>query len=156
MMDVRQQIFGEFEDQHGDAAAEFGSICPSHDDYIWTTVASSNPDPGAVGDATISAYHACDRTREDRANEIFEEVLAPLYQKHMDMGYLSSWGFYAHRMGGPFRRLETFSGADRMTLLTMQNAIYSEAGETNPLAMQEFNQICNWHVDYMWNNVTQQ
>jgi hypothetical protein len=74
----------------------------------------------------------------------------------MDMGHLSSWGFYAHRSGGRFRRLETFSGADHMTLLNMQAAILGEANENNAVAMQEFNQICNSHVDYMWNNATQQ
>jgi hypothetical protein len=52
--------------------------------------------------------------------------------------------------------LETFSGADHMTLLNMQAAILGEANENNAVAMQEFNQICNSHVDYMWNNATQQ
>lgn len=155
MMDVREQMVEEFTSQHGDAAAELSAACPGHDDYIWTGVATSTPDPTALGQATISTYHACDRSREGRTNEIFEEVLAPLYQKHMDMGHLASWGFYAHRSGGRFRRLETFSGADHKTLLNMQNAIYEEAGRTNALAMNEFNQICSSHVDYMWSNATQ-
>ena len=154
MMDVREQIGDEFTSQHADENAELGSVCPGHDDYIWTGVANSNPDPDAVGTATLSAYHVCDRTREGRADEIFEEVLAPLFQKHMDMGHLSSWGFYAHRSGGKFRRLETFSGADHKTLLAMQTAIYEEAGENNPLEVQEFFQICNSHEDYMWSNAT--
>jgi hypothetical protein len=156
MMDVRAQIVEELTTQHAEAAAELGSICPSHDDYIWTSVATSSPDPDAIAGATLSTYHACDRSREGRANQIFREVLAPLYQKHMDMGHLSSWGFYAHRSGGRFRRLETFSGADHMTLMNMQAAILGEANENNAVAMQEFNQICDWHVDYMWNNATQQ
>ncbi len=125
-------------------------------DYIWTGVSNSTPDPDLIGPATLSAYHSCERSREGRADEIFEEVLAPLYQKHMDLGHVASWGFYAHRLGGIFRRLETFSGADHTTLLNMQNAIYQEASETNALAMQEFNQICGWHTDYMWDNTTQQ
>ena len=81
--------------------------------------------------------------------------MAPLYQKHMDMGHLASWGFYSHRFGGIFRRLETMSGPDHKTLLQMQNAINGEAIETNALAFNEFRQICSWHSDYMWNNATQ-
>ncbi len=157
MIDARTQIGEEFAGEHADAAAELGTICPGHDDYIWIGIATSPVNPDALaGPASLSTYYACDQSREGRTNEIFEEVLAPLYQKHMDMGHIASWGFYAHRSGGIFRRLGTFSGADHKTLLTMENAILTEAGETNPLAMNEFRQICNWHVDYMWNNATQE
>ncbi len=157
MMNVRDQIIEEITSQHADAMSGLSAACPGHDDYIWTGVATSAAAAtSAVGSATLSAYHACDRSREGRADEIFRNVLAPLYQKHMDMGHIATWGYYAHRAGGIFRRLETFSGADHATLLNMQNAIYEEAGNTSPLAMQEFNQICSWHTDYMWNNATQQ
>ena len=70
------------------------------------------------------------------------------------LGHLASWGFYSHRSGGRFRRLETMSGADHMTLLNMQTAIYQEAQETDPFAFREFREICNSHTDYMWNNTT--
>lgn len=157
MMSVRQQIVDEFTNQHAAAAADLAAACPGHDDYIWTGVSTSGASTGdTIGSASISAYHACDRSREARADEIFESVLAPLYQKHNDMGHIATWGFYAHRMGGIFRRLETFSGPDHTTLLNMQAAIYQEAGNTNPLAMQEFNQICSWHQDYMWTSGAQQ
>lgn len=156
MMDAREAIVGEIGANHAAEMAELQTICPSHDDYIWQGIANSPPDVNAVGAASISAYHACDRSREARADELFTEVLAPLYQKHMDMGHLSSWGYYGHRLGGQFRRLETMSGADHKTLLAMQDAIYGEAEETNPEAMQEFNSICSWHDDYMWENLGQQ
>ena len=156
MMTVRQQIVDEFTGQHATVANDLATACPGHDDYIWTSVSTSGlPNPDVLGAATISAYHACDRSREGRADEIFEQVLAPLYQKHVDMGHIATWGYYAHRIGGVFRRLETFSGADHATLLSMQGAIYQEAGDTNPLAMREFNEICNWHSDYLWTNATQ-
>ena len=40
-------------------------------------------------------------------------------------------------------------------LMAMQTAIYEEAGENNPLQIQELLQICNSHVDYMWSNAGQ-
>ncbi len=36
----------------------------------------------------------------------------------------------------------------------MQTAIAQEANANNPLAMNEFREICSWHTDYMWNNIT--
>lgn len=156
MMETRAQIEQEFIEGHPAEAAQLNSACPSHDDYIWQSVsASAAAGTNTVGTASISTYHVCDRSREGRADEIFVQVLAPLYQKHQDMGHLASWTFSSHRMGGIFRRLETFSGADHVTLLNMQDAIYNEAAETNPLPMQEFNQICSSHTDYMWESATQ-
>ncbi len=153
LMDVRGQIVNEFTTNHPDEAAELGTICSTHDDYIWTGLATSPPNPDKpAGPASLSAYYSCDQSREGRTNEIFEEVLQPLYEKHMGMGHLTGWGFYAHRFGGIFRRLETFSGADHKTLLAMQDAIYTEAGTNDPLAMNEFREICSWHTDYMWWN----
>ncbi len=110
------------------------------------------PDPDALGTASISTYHLCDRADEARAAQIFTDVLAPLYQKHMGMGHISSWGWFGHRSGGVFRRLETFSGADHTTLLNMQGAIY---GEADPVAMQELFEICQTHTDYTWQNITE-
>ena len=156
MMNVRTEMVAAMANEHADEAEALSTACAGHDDYIWTGVSNSTPDPDLLGPATLSAYHSCDRSREGRADEIYQNLLAPLYQKHMDMGHIASWGFYAHRAGGRFRRLETMSGPDHMTLMNMQAAIYEEANETNPLAMQEFNQICGWHSDYMWNNTNQQ
>lgn len=154
MMDTRDAIVDEITSQHADAAQELGTVCGSHDDYIWTSIATSTPDPDAVGLATLSTYYSCDMSREARTNQIFQEVLAPLYEKHREMGHLATWGFYAHRSGGIFRRLETFSGVDHKTLMNMQQAIYEEAQANNALAMNELRQICSWHQDYMWNNAT--
>ena len=154
MMQVREEIVAELSEEHADQMTELGTACPSHDDYVWFGVATTVADPSAVGTASVSSYHMCDRSREARADEIFTEVLAPLYQKHIDLGHLASYGFYAHRIGGVFRRLETVSGADHMTVLDMQGAVYGEATETQPLAMQEFSAICQSHSDYLWTNTT--
>lgn len=157
VMDAGAAINEEMRSQHPDAANELSTICPSHDDYIWIGVATAppNPDP-AAGPATLSAYYVCDPSREMRANAIFEQLMAPIYKKHTDMGHLAGWGFYSHRFGGQFRRLETFSGADHKTLLRLQNEIYQEAQETDALAFNEFRQICDSHVDYMWMNAATQ
>lgn len=156
MMDMRAAIVEELGANHAAEMTELQEACPSHDDYIWAGVANSpQADAASVGDASMSAYHSCDMSRESRADEIFSKLLAPLYQKHMDMGHLASWGYYSHRIGGIYRRLETMSGADHKTLLAMQGAIYGEAIETDAVAMAEYRSICSWHSDYMWLNAAQ-
>ena len=153
MMQVRAEVVAELsEGDEADRMTELFAACPGHDDYIWVGVDISTNNPDVIGNASVSSYHMCDRSREGRADEIFTEVLAPLYQKHIDLGHLASYGFYAHRVGGAVRRLETVSGADHTTVLNMQGAVYGEAFETNPLAVQEFTDICNTHTDYLWSN----
>ncbi len=154
MMGVREQIVEEVTSQHANAVTELGSICGSHDDYIWNGIATSTPDPDAVGNATLSTYYACDNSREGRTNQIFRDVIQPALEKHAGMGHIASWGFYGHRSGGIFRRLMTFSGPSHVSNLNMQTAVLQEANETNPLAMNEFREICSWHTDYMWDNAT--
>jgi hypothetical protein len=157
MMDMRAAMVQELTTNHPAEMNELQAACPSHDDYIWIGVVNSPAaTPDTLGGAALSAYHSCDMSREPRADEIFSELVAPLYQKHMDMGHLASWGYYSHRVGGIYRRLETMSGADHKTLLAMQNAIYEEAGEIDAVAMAEFRSICSWHSDYMWLNPSQQ
>lgn len=156
MFDMRAAIIAEFTGQHAEAAEQLSRACPGHDDYIWTNIVSSTLDTDVLGDASMSTYYVCDISKEGRTNEIFEEVIAPLYQKHIDMGHLASYGFFAHRSGGRFRRLETFSGPDHKTLMNMQDAIFEEAFTNAALQMQEFTQICGSHVDYMWENAAQQ
>ena len=43
MMDARAAIIEDLQTNHASALGELSSICPSHDDYIWTTVAASQP-----------------------------------------------------------------------------------------------------------------
>lgn len=153
MMDVRAQITDEVT-QNEEAMARLGDACGSHDDYVWVATTTSTANPEVMGTASVSSYHMCDRSREGRADQIFAEVLAPLYQKHVDMGHLASYGFYSHRIGGMFRRLETVSGPDHATVLQMQSAVYNEAMQTSPFALQEYTQICSMHTDYLWTNET--
>lgn len=152
MMAARQAIITEFTQEEEDAAERLSAACPGHDDYVWVASITSTTDAQNVGSASVSSYHMCDRSREGRADQIFRDVLAPLYQKHMDLGHLSSYGFYGHRVGGVFRRLETVSGADHVTVLNMQGAVYTEAFQNDPLAMAEFSDICQTHTDYLWSN----
>ena len=55
------------------------NLCQAHDDYIWT-VESSSQEPGeGRADAGISVYYVCDESREERADEIVESTIGPLF-----------------------------------------------------------------------------
>ena len=132
------------EDDEGD-----GGACPRHDDYIWQVENGGGGDDGrgAIG---FSVYFECDIVREGRADEIVDEYMAPVMNKIVEDGGLSSWGWNSHVIGGKYRRLHTTTAADLSTLLsgraTMLETFYAE----NSAAGAEFAEICGDHSDYIW------
>lgn len=127
-----------------------GKACKMHDDYIWQSdnVGSAGEERGPAG---FSVYYTCDQNREDRADEIVKTAFAPVYDKLVADGKLSSWGWSGHFVGGHFRRLATMTGASHKAILAARNEVidtmYAE-GENE--AGREFTDICGDHVDYMW------
>ncbi len=153
MMDTRQAIVEELRSGHGSALRELTAICPSHDDYVWNTVVASQPGADIGQDrpeAGLSTYYACNVGREERADEIFTEVIGPEIQKHVDMGHLNSWSWIAHSIGGRWRRAMVVDGPDHKTIVTMRNAIISSLQQNAGDELAEFSQICGSHSDYLW------
>ncbi len=135
------------EDDEGD-----GGACPRHDDYVWQGENSGGGDDGR-GAAGFSIYFMCDTSREDRADEIIDEHMAPIYNKLVEDGTLSSWGWLSHVIGGKYRRLLTTTAADHKTSLEARAAALEAIfGDDNELGA-EFGGICSKHTDYMWNIV---
>ena len=153
MMDARAAIIEDLQTNHASAARELASICPSHDDYIWTTVAASQPAAQLGQDrpeAGLTTYYACNSARETRADEIVQQVIGPEIQKHVDLGHLSSWSWIEHTIGGRWRRAMIIDAADHKTILTMRGAIISALQRNSADEMEEFSQICGPHTDYLW------
>lgn len=145
--DAVAEVHGE-DDPAGDAFAE---ACPRHDDYLWQVEAgTAGQERGSVG---FSVYHLCDINREERADEIVDEHIAPILDKMVEDGKLTTWGWSSHVIGGRARRLQTMTAADMGTLLSARqeaiDTIYSEDSE----AGTQFSEICGPHVDYIWNIV---
>lgn len=155
LLETRNQIIEQFEDEMAVESSEFTRICPGHDDLIWASVAGP---PTAVqlqnfGSESYSTYYICDQSRQDRADEIVEELLAPEINKLMQAGEINTWGWYAHVIGGRFRRLMTHSGTSHAALIEAVNKYNQAAGEANEAMANEFTEICNSHVDYLWNRI---
>lgn len=157
LLEVRAEIIEQAQEEQG-AFAMLNEICPSHDDYIWSRVTSSEsvadavPNPDEVG---LSTYFKCQQAHETRADEIYSEIVGPAIEAHVGMGHLTSWGWWSHDIGGEFRRIATIGGADFATILTMRDAVIGGLGESHPDEMEEFLTICPSHEDYLWGaNIT--
>ena len=152
-IDAIQAAFDAADDGDDDDADDdqmgFGQICYRHDDYIWRTVVGAG-DADASPEAGLSSYHVCDVAREERADEIVKEHVAPIMSKLVEDGKLMGWGWSVHEVGGRFRKLQTMVGADHKSVLSARaealEAIYADNNE----AGAELSDICGAHVDYMW------
>ena len=54
---------------------------------------------------SLSTYHVCKLTGQQRADEIFAEVYAPKLNELVEKGDITGWNWNEHRLGGRYRRL---------------------------------------------------
>ena len=54
----------------------------------------------SLGPVSYSTYYVCDVTRQERADEIVQQLFTPHITKLMESGQPSGWGWYAHVIGG--------------------------------------------------------
>jgi hypothetical protein len=139
------------------ALAEMNDICPTHDDYIWTRVTGSPPGGVTPGQrpARMSQYFQCDAGREARADELFNESMGPIFNRHVGDGALGSWAFNAHVVGGEYRRFLTMNAEDVASLYTHWGAAIADIQEEAPEVFEEFSSICSSHTDYQWAHLFQ-
>jgi len=129
-----------------------GVSCKSHDDYIWQVESGTvgTTERGTVG---VSVYFTCKVTEESRADEIMASDFAPIYDKLVEDGKITSWGWQSHVIGGWFRRLFTMTATDYPALMDARGeALAAQFAEDNA-AGAEFAGICANHHDYLWDIV---
>lgn len=134
------------------AAAEFGSVCSRHDDYLWRSIVGSAGtdnialERGAFG---FSTYLHCNEATESKADEIVKTVFAPIFDAEVASGSLVSWGYMEHWVGGEYRRLLTMTAKDLATLMKGRdrsvNALLAKTQEA-----AAFFASCTSHSDYIW------
>lgn len=153
ILDASGAVGEIIEDETPEAGRAFSAICSSHEDYIWRTL----PGVGSAGvtdergSAGFTVYLQCDMSREDRADEIVREVLAPVYDAHIGDGQLTSWNWLEHHVGGPWRRILALGAEDHKTLMRARDSILADLDDRrNERAMRELSEICHTHRDYMW------
>jgi hypothetical protein len=126
---------------------EFGAICNSHDDYIWSSVVGKNAEK-LRGKAAFSVYYECQVDRETQADALVKVVFAPILDKLVADGKLISWTWNEHIVGAQYRRLMSVTAADVNALMQARGSVV-EAVEKDPLA-GALDSICTSHSDYIW------
>lgn len=151
LIDAPDAIDKKMDELGGPGAEGLGTLCPLHEDYVWRTVTGSTPgdEPEERGEAGFSVYFVCNGD-ESRADEIVEQVFAPVYNKHVEEGNIVSWGWMEHFIGGKYRRIATMTATDFKALLKARSAIIGELDSNHKKAFDEFDSICGSHSDYMW------
>jgi hypothetical protein len=148
LLDAQAEMTKRLDAAGGDGDDEFGKICNAHEDYIWEVKSGSSGE--GRGDAGFSVYYNCDQSKEDRADELVANNFAPIFDRYVKEGKLTSWGWSSHWVGGHFRRLQTMTAANHKDLLKARDALVDEMYAEDSKAGAEFSEICGSHVDYMW------
>jgi hypothetical protein len=152
---VQDEIGSAVVTAHGAAAAgEFNAICGSHEDYLWQQLlAGPAPAPGAppaqpVPTFSMSTYYTCDAANLRAADQIVERSLAPILDRHVAAGNLSSWSWFGHVIGGTYHRVAIFRAPDLPKLLAGSQLVTADI-RASPEGAQ-FAALCGQHEDYIW------
>ena len=113
-----------------------------------SNVAIAQDDEGSY---IYTTYFYCDVTRQDEADELFEDVDKPIFEEAVKDGTITGWGYLAHHTGGKWRRAQYYAAGSVVDLLAAQEAIAERQEEEGD--SDEFGEICNAHDDYIWRSV---
>ena len=153
LLDASGALGEIIEESTPETGRAFSEICPVHEDYVWETAPglASAPPAGGGGDVRFSTYLTCDPSREERANQLFRDNLAPVYDRHVAQGELTGWAMLNHNVGGEYRRLLTMAAGDHKAMMRARAAIVDEIRNGRAQrAFGQINEICGPHQDYMW------
>jgi hypothetical protein len=151
VLDAQSAILKEMR-ARSKAFAEFTSICPRHEDYIWHGVASSQraeQTTPAPSTARYGIYYQCDMARQSRADTLTMQF-APILNRYVKAGGLNSWVWLEHGLGGKYRRLLLLNGGNHKAVLAASDSIVGDIMKQRPAEGREFNEICHSHQDYLW------
>ncbi|MBT8078262.1 MAG: hypothetical protein KJO31_06775 [Gammaproteobacteria bacterium] len=150
VLDNQAKIFAEIYQNNQEAGQTRTNACASHDDYIWAQIHGGGDDEDAEPKAALSVYYECDFVREEDADDIVGRTHAPVLNKLVEEGKLDYWGWLAHRVGGKYRRLQSFTGASHAEVLAARAALMEATGGPGAGG---FGDICGSHTDYLWDVV---
>jgi hypothetical protein len=122
---------------------------------IFREIYSDNREGGQAdrGDVSLSVYFVCSVADQSRADEIFAQTYAPKLNEMQEEGKIGSWGWQSHALGGEFRRLQTVTGADHASVTAARFETLQHVNQNHPGLAREFSQICDSHIDYLWDIV---
>lgn len=154
LITATEEMVAEWEETDPEAMAEFWDICEDHEDYVWNYVHGSAPADEVARQrptAGMSVYWVCDEGRGPLIDLLSEEVFAEAWNAQVEAGLIDSWSWYAHFIGDKYRRLLVTDGANHNDLLAARDNVLDWIGNNAANLAGEFSNVCNGHVDYLWN-----
>ena len=123
-----------------------GCLC-----LLFAMAAGAEDKPAEV--FVYSTYHNCDFSKQDRADELFDQSQKPQFEAAIKDGSVTSYGWMAHNTGGQWRRVDYFTAGSVQALLDAQKKMAAEEDAKAKKASAEFGGICSSHDDYIWRRV---
>lgn len=102
-----------------------------------------------------ATYSYCDFSKQDRYDEIFEQVQRPVLDAAMKDGTINTYSYLGHQTGGQWRRAAVHGAGSVQALLDAQKKMgeQQDANEKNKKLGAESSAICPSHDDYIWRAV---
>jgi hypothetical protein len=102
-----------------------------------------------------ATYSNCDMSKQDRADELFEQVNRPVLDAAMKDGTINLYGYLGHVAGGQWRRVNVIGAGSVQAVLDAQKTIGDriDADGKNKKLDAEATAICPSHDDYIWHAV---
>jgi hypothetical protein len=98
----------------------------------------------------IGQYFRCNEAKEERADAIYKETAAPILEKQVKAGSLTTIGWSRHWLGGEWRRLLYMIGTDLTKMVAARDAYIDELIKQHAPVAEEMSSICPSHDDYVW------
>jgi hypothetical protein len=100
-----------------------------------------------------ATYFYCNTGTEDKADELVEKNMVPIYDAAVADGTLKGWGWMSHHMGGKWRRILYRTSGSIDGLLSAEEIISKRMDEALGGADDGFDNYCSAHDDYIWQAV---
>jgi len=110
-------------------------------------------DDDTPGPFIYGTYSVCDLGQQWKLDGLVEANHAKVYDKALEDGAITAWGYMAHHTGGPWRRITYYSAPTLEQLLSGTDSIFEGLRMSAPQAANEYSSICNTHDDYVWEHV---
>lgn len=154
LITATDEMGAEWNEADPEGVADLWDACEEHEDYVWMYQTGSDPAAELATERSthgMSVYWVCDEGREAVADLIVEQVWAEHWNAQVDAGLLNSWSWMSHYLGDKYRRILVTDGTSHTNLLEARENVLEAASESSPALMAEFSNVCNGHVDYLWN-----
>ena len=100
-----------------------------------------------------ATYAQCDVTKQERADEIFQQLDKPFWDAAVDDGTVTGYGYLVHHTGGKWRRVQYYRAPTMEALLAAGDKVRDQIEAKNKKLDTEYGTICNSHDDYIWHSV---